>query len=957
MSATPGRWRELEALYQAAMERAPSERAAFLNEACQDEDLRREVQSLLSYSQPGDALLEGGAARLAMAPLRAGSTLGVYCVVDRIGAGGMGEVYRASDTRLHRDVAIKLLPPVFAGDREWRARFEREARLLASLNHPHIASIYGLEESGSAPALVMELVEGDTLAERIARGRIPRDELLSILLQICQALEYAHGKGIVHRDLKPANIKIAPDGRAKVLDFGLAKMTRPSTESLAAGSETVGANSIATRPGYILGSAPYMSPEQARGKKVDRQTDIWAFGCVLYECLSGKQAFGGDSAADSIAAVVRAEPDWSKLPMSMPPRLLELVRRCLRKDPNQRLHDIADARLELEELLQSAAPGASGDASAPAFATPRHRWIAVSVVAALLLVAFLIWQILPGVGRMTWRTPPPVRPVMRLMVPLPNAALQPGMTFSPDGARLAYAGELDGRREIFVRAFDQLEPAAVPGTEGGSSPFFSSDGKWLGFFADGKLKKIALAGGQAVPIADVPDARGAAWGADDQIILGTTYLRGILRVSSTGGPLQPITSPDQKRNEISHRWPRLLPGGQTVLFTIMNSDAMGLRGFAIAALSLKTGEQRTIIEAGAAAQYVSTPSSGGYLVYAVPEGLMAAPFDPAHVQLAGPARLLQEAFLLSGKDRMQFQAEFALSPSGELAYLPAGDRQDLRAFVWVRRKGQIETIAAPPRRYGRPRLSPDGTKMTVAVEDATSDIWVYDLLRGTLSRLTFDGLKTYPLWTPDGKRITFSSSTTPSDVFWAPADGSGQVQSLDCKREALQSLDSWSPDGKFLVMSKRPAKTELWIYSMADRRARLFLDTPFSNGHGSVSPDGKWLAYDSLESGRNEVYVQAFPNPGAKSQVSTQGGYWPRWTKNGYELCYESGGSMISVEVQAGDSFRAGVPTPLFELPAGVSFNSGWDATPDGQKFLMLREVPPQSRPGSAVLLLNWSEK
>jgi len=878
-----------------------------------------------------------------------GKTLGHYQVLDKLGAGGMGEVYRARDTRLNRDVALKFLPAAFANDRERLARFEREAQLLAALNHPNIAVIHGLEESDGARFLVLEYVPGENLS-----GPLPPEEALLIAHQVIDALEEAHEKGIVHRDLKPANIKITPEGKLKVLDFGLAKaLVGDPIDEVASNSPTLAATAL-TRGAVLLGTAAYMSPEQARGKKVDKRADIFAFGSVLYEVLTGKQAFGGDTISDSLAAILTKEPDRSLLPASTPANLRRLLDRCLEKDLKRRLRDIGEARILLEEAPVEAAPAAPAvEASKRA---PWGQWVPWAI-AALAVV---------GAGLATWawwRVPRPApRPVVRLSTTLPQASRYPWVALARDGSRLAFLAGSPPR--IYLRLMDQLDAKPIAGTEGALAPFFSPDGQWVGFFQAGKWKKIQVIGGATITLCDTTGPEGATWGTDGTIIFGTSG-KGLSKVSAAGGKPQVLTTPDPKKGETAHRWPELFPGGQGVVFTI---GAGGSYDDAkIAMLSLNTGEQRVVVEGGTFGRYVPTGPPGsntGHIVYWRTGSLFAVPFSLRMLQVTGSPVPIQEGVLgVAG----QGWADFSFSETGALAYSPGSSEELGGTLVWVDRQGQAKPLPAPSRQYREMRLSPDGQRVAIRIGyGGNSDIWVYDLARGTLTRLTFQGDNLTPLWTPDGKRVTFlSREAGKNSVSWILADGSGAAESL-APADSAGGLTSWSPDGKLLAFTQGfGVQRDIWLLpapgAPGDRKPQAFLQTQFGEYGAEFSPDGRWIAYVSTESSRPEVYVRPAPSAagpagaGGKWQVSTEGGTSPRWARSGRELFYRSRGRTMVVEIDPGAVFRSGTPKLLFSYGDPLTT---YDVSPDGKRFLMPKSGAEGEGAATQVhIVLEWFEE
>ena len=846
----------------------------------------------------------------------------------------MGDVYRARDTKLGREVAIKVLPDVFAQNPERLARFGREARLLASLNHPNIATIHGLEESGGVNYLVMELVPGQTLAERLTPGPVEVEESLRICTQIAEALEAAHEKGVIHRDLKPANVKVTPDGKVKVLDFGLAKaLADDDPGANISSSPTLSA--AGTREGVILGTVAYMSPEQARGRKVDKRTDIWAFGCVLYELLTGKQTFqsrdreGADTVQDIIARILQGEPDWSALPETTAVKIRDLLRRCLQKDLRRRQQHIDDARIEMEEALTAPATAAPAAAAVPA-RTGWRRAIPL-VLGSLVLIA------ITGLAVWNLRTPAP-RPLTRLTLTLPETErlgargagmIEPVVALSPDGTRLVYIAN----QQLYLRPMDSLEARPIPGTEGAIYPFFSPDGQWVGFFADAKLKKVSISGGAALTLCDVATSRGGSWGTDETIVFGKVAT-GLSQVSSAGGTPQELTT--LKEGETQHFWPHSLPGGEAVLFSVWTGSLETSR---IEVHSLETGERRVLIQGGTHARYAPT----GHLVYAqagTPGTLLAAPFDLERLEVTGAPFPIVEGVLQSPVSGL---AQFSFSSLGALVYVPGSVQTVEYTLVWVDRTGAVEPLAAPPRQYRNPTLSPDGQQLVVTIPAAPADVWVYDIPRTTLTRLTFEGDNRLPIWTPDGERVTFRSDRAggPWNLFWKPADGSGTAERL-ATSDRNQTPSSWSSDGQVLAFFEgRGGEDEaLWTLPMeGEREPRLFLQTPFQESSGMFSPDGNWLAYVSNESGKNEIYVQPYPGPGGKRQISTNGGAEPVWARDSGELFYRNGSQMMAVEIATELTFSAGTPKLLFEgnFQPSAGNLANYDVTPDGQRFVMIQ--------------------
>jgi serine/threonine-protein kinase len=973
----PELWRRVEELFHAASRLSPDARGAFLEKACgEDAGLRRHVELLLSKDEQAGSLLEKPILADVMPqheneepnPSPIGTRVWTYDFVSLLGAGGMGEVYRAHDTRLKRDVAIKVLPAALANDPCRVSRFQQEARTLAALNHPYIGAIYGLEETSNGFALVLELVEGPTLADRLANGRrIPVQEALLIARQIAEALEAAHNKGIIHRDLKPANIKVTPAGTVKVLDFGLAKALAGDSPTdllhVSAGSED----------GLIVGTPGYMSPEQARGQPVTKQTDVWAFGCVLYELLAGKQAFHKETITDTIVAVLEQEPDWQALAPTTPTAVQALLRRCLQKDRDRRFRDIGDARIEIEDALAETKASTHDFPETKATANVskrgsgvRQKWLIWAGLACVILAGLVILASLnlkpsimpPAVSRFTI-TLPAGQHFGDLQLPL--------LAISPDGTRLAYvASNGNSLPQIYIRDMDSLEAKALPGTEGAYEPFFSSDGQWIGFFAQGKLRKVSITGSLSESLCDASFGMGGSWGPDDTIYFAPNNVSGLWRVSASGGgEPQEVTRLDRSKGEISHRFPQILPGGKAVLFTIWTGPGWAEQHLAVHVLT--TGEQRVVVNAGRTGHYVST----GHLVYDQDGILVAVPFDLTRLKSSGTPMPLGEAVKTDAEG-----AHYSLSSSGSLIYFPDNPRRLENRLVWVDRNGGVEQLPAPPRPYLNPQLSPDGLRVAVQILGATLGIWVYDLSRATLTRLTTpDSSSQVSLWAPDGKHIAYRGTRAGfRNVYWIRTDGEGTEERLT-SGEYVQTPSSWSFDGKWLAFTEAgtPATgRDIWVLPMDGapnagpeaRKPRVFLRTPANEGNGVFSRDGHLLAYESNESGQFEVYVRPFPGPGGKMQISTQGGIEPVWSRNGRELFYRSGDTMMAVEISSRRNSNGAFPSGFSVGSARVLFEghyqysnwvtSGYDVSPDGQRFLMVQPSGPEQNPKQIQLVLNW---
>jgi eukaryotic-like serine/threonine-protein kinase len=867
---TGERFRQIQELYHAARE----DRAA-LEQA--DPELRREVESLLKQdgvSLPGLNLLSGSA----VAQLAVGAHLGPYKIEARIGAGGMGEVYRAADTRLDRKVAIKISAQQFS------ERFDREARAIAALNHPHVCTLYDVGPN----YLVMELVEGETLAARLKKGSLPIDQALRYGAEIADALAAAHQKGITHRDLKPANIMVTKSG-VKVLDFGLAKSQRDDNLTVAHA---------------VMGTPAYMAPEQREGKECDARTDIYALGLVLREMA----------------------PD-------LPPHLARVVERCLSTELDTRWNSAKDLQFELE--LAPAMPSPATRSPAPL------GWIAAGVLAVVAIWGWL------------HRPPAEPRPVARWTTTLLTSAPLDGtgLSVSRDGTRFAYGEGTGGSRRIWVRMLDRAEGKPIPSAEGGFRPFFSPDGQWLAYFTayGGLLKKVPVTGGTPITLCEGATPAGGSWGEDGRLIFSGNS-GGLMRVSASGGACETLTKGDRQKGE-THAWPQILPGGQSVLFTAgaeRSSDSAR-----IAVLDLKSGGIRAVVNGGSSGRYV--PS--GHLVYMRGGTLFAVPFDLKRLTVTGPETPAVEGLFYNPRGGL---ADYAFSDSGLLLYMPDTLAINLRTLEWLDRQGRPQSFSAPPRDYLKVRLSPDAQHAAVAVGSSGSalgDIWTLELERGALTRLTAEGTYTNPVWTPDGKRLVFRYGPFGSrGLQWAPADGSGKPELL--LAGPTGAPDSWTPDGKTLLYEST-GSAHIWTLqppgSGGDGKPRLLFEPgSFNERDAQLSPDGRWVAYTSDESGKNRVYVRPFPGPGGKTSISIEGGEDPRWSRDGRELFYRDAGKnqLMAVDIQAGPAFHARQPHALFALG-----NVPWDVVPDGKRFLVVKEPEASASEAKMQAVVNWFEE
>ncbi len=894
-----------------------------------------------------------------MTTVPSGTRIGPYEVITLVGAGGMGEVYRARDSRLDREVALKVLPDAFARDPERMARFEREAKVLASLNHPNIASIYGLEESGNRRALVLELVAGPTLADRIRQGPVPLDEALPLAGQVAEGLEYAHERDIIHRDLKPANVKLTRDGQVKVLDFGLAKaLAGPATEEGTQNSPTLSV--IATGTGVLLGTAAYMAPEQARGKTVDRRADIWAFGCMFYEMLTGSGAFCGETTSDILASVIRAEPDWSALPASVPSCIRELLRRCLQKDPKQRLQAIGDARIIIEETLACKSPNAllpAASATEPDRGAHRRGgplpWTLAAALAATLIIAVATghWRPAPG----------PAIPLRASILPPENYQFRSyEFALSPDGRKIAFVayGPPDQRDRLWIRSLDSTSAQVLEGTVDASNPFWSPDSTSIGFFAGDTLKRVDASGGPVITLAAAPMARGGTWGRDGNVVFAPQLGgHGLSQVPSAGGAVSSLGDLDPAGAHENHRWPVFLPDGRSLLFY-----AIGQPGAAetkapdnpegVYVLDLSTKSQRFLLKTDSQAEF-----SDGYLFFVREGNLMAQRFDPSSLSVSGEA--------LPVADEVRYQSNrmrgaFSTSSGSMLAY--TGETAGASVLEWFTRDGRDAGRVGAPARFSEVSLSPDGTKAATSIVESPGprrSIWIYDAARGTASRLTTEAAQAaHPVWNENGTKVFYGDlDTRQAGMYSMSSNGLGGSDFID-PLQGESAPNSFSPDGaSLLYMSFISGSPLLWIHPLApDHKDYPLPLSKFLSGEGQFSPDGRWLAYVCADSGRLEVYIVSFPGLTNRVQISTVGGSQPRWRRDGKELYYIAPNAdlMAAPVTASGDSMRAGIPTRLFPTRiVSVAYDfEQYDVTPDGQKFLINTQLGQSTHP--ITIYENW---
>ena len=894
-----------------------------------------------------------------------GKSLSHFKITAKLGEGGMGEVYHAEDTRLGRGVAIKLLPQAVAEDPDRLGRFEREAKVLASLNHPNIAGIHQVEQADGVFFLVMELIEGEDLKEKISRGKLPLDEALSIASQIAEALEEAHNNGIVHRDLKPANVKITPDGKVKVLDFGLAKALGDDPETSGAGSGAAIAHSPTltanmTGAGILIGTAAYMSPEQARGHAADRRADIWAFGVVLFEMLTGSTVYVGDTVSDTLAGVLAREPEWDQLADDTPRPVRRLLERCLEKDIKQRLQAIGEARIAIEQYRENPTADVQTETVVEAVPTSKWKrllpWVAVVVLAAALGVTLF--------GQLGGSDSTGPGSIHSTLVLPESQGLFRGygspVVVSPAGDKVIQVFQAGVDHELHLRAIDQWEGSVLlkgDGAERPYHPFFSPDGEWLGFVTPTSMKKVPISGGTPIKLCNVNLSRGATWTTDGRIIFAPDPNSALSWVPEAGGDPEPLTELDTEKNEVTHRWPQILPGGKAVLFTV-HSSGSGFDSAWLEVFDLESKERRIVHRGGTYGRYVES----GHLVYMNQGTLFAIPFDLSSLTSTGSAAPVVQGVGASN----QGGAYFDVSRNGVLVFSAGGVGGDaeLKA-LWVDREGRIEPLTDQERGYGNPRFSPDGTRMAVEIEsEGNTDIWILDLERDVPTRLTFqEGYDGCPLWSPDGQTIAFQSDRGdgPEAVYVKSADGSGEAEQIGESDRPLTPW-SWSSDGSRITLMIQNPDTglDIGLLNVEDGTIEPFLSTQFIEYGPVFSPDGKWIAYGNNESGRWEAYVRPADGSRGKWQVSSGGATYPTWSADGKEIFLAGEEGLIQVvDVDAsGGSFRVSRPRDLFSGPFAdlTGATSLYAAHPDGRRFVMFQGEIDQSASGHehVQVISNW---
>ena len=946
----------VDELFDAALDKPPEERASFLAEACAgDAPLREEVQELLELSAKEDALFPSGAMKGPIwedvarelqggddASIVFGDHIGPYEILALLGRGGMGSVYRARDPDLEREVAIKVLSRDFADDSSTLRRFEREAKLLASLNHPNIASIYDLLRVDDERYLILELVEGPTLAERLARGPLDLFELLKFAEQIAEAVGEAHRKGVIHRDLKPSNIKITHEGRIKVFDFGLAKTHDEAAAEATTRTELVSAPT--TRVGVVLGTPGYMSPEQARGGRVDKRADVWAFGCLLFEMLTGRRAFDGQTPSDAIAAVLRDQVDWGQVPADTPRALLRLMKRCLRQDTRERLQDIGDARIEITELARQ---GTAVDRAERGTGT-KGRWIALASLAAFL-AGMAFFRAIGDRGPYVTRGPLTrstvvIGPEERLFVGASST-----LALSPDASRLAFVAEKENHAMLYMRELGAYGLKAIGGSDDARDPFFSPDGAWIGFFAQGAMKKVAVSRGIAEIVTEAGlQSRGASWGENGMIVFAQDGAQGLFVVPAAGGEPALISELGDDPKVLEHLWPRWLPGERTVLFTVRSSSPTG----ALDQIALLDRESGTVTILGPGGQASYLPS--GHLVYVRGGSIEVAPFDPAGLRLIGSG-----VPLIAGIHAYPLGAStFATSSAGALVYMERAPSAVLEA---IDLKGNVDVMDVSTGSPGWPRISPDGRLAAVHIGGRESrELWIFDLTRpGSIRQLTFRG-GGFPTWSPDGTRIAFMSRRGGTgDLYIVAADGSLPPEHLTGSGTTLIPV-SWSPAGVLAYYEIGDVRQKnLWVIDVKNGSEPVpFVESPANELSPVFSPDGRYIAYVSNETGQNEIYVRPYPLPGPVIAVSIDGGTEPVWSPDGSELYYRHGEELLAVPLRTGSGFSVGSPRAVLNTPAPptTGSNPAYDVFPSGDRFLILR--PPPGAPIDRLrVVLNWHDE
>jgi Tol biopolymer transport system component/tRNA A-37 threonylcarbamoyl transferase component Bud32 len=889
------------------------------------------------------------------------TTLAHYLIISRIGAGGMGEVYRARDPRLDREVAIKMLPKHYSSDSDRLQRFEQEARATSALNHPNILTVYDIGTYEGSPYIVAELLSGEELREQLNDGTMSQRNAIDYAHQIAQGLAAAHEKGITHRDLKPENLFVTTDGRVKILDFGLAKL-RPQRDQVV--SSEIATEKQITDPGTVMGTVGYMSPAQVRGQIADHRSDIFSFGSILYEMLSGKRAFQRETAAETMTAILKEEPQElseTNTQISLP--LEKVLRRCLQKKPEQRFHSAHDLAFALEALstlsgsqreIVTSPVGIPTTRGARLFANARLAWI---VVAGLLL-GFL--AALPFAIAHFRQAPPGSPPIVRYDIPGPakttlGLVRWPAIALSPDGSTVAFVATAEGVNRLYIRRRDETEVNPLPGTEGAADPVFSPNGRWIAFVADFTIKKVSL-DGSVTAVMKVGDARGMSWLNDDTLIYTPEAVGGLFRISANGGDPQPVSKLDESKKERTHRWPQVLPSEKAVLFTVGTLDSPdSYERSNIEAVILATGERRVVLQGATMARYVPT----GHLVFARGGGLNAVGFDPETLTTQGvPEPILQGV----AGDETTGATHFSIADDGTLAYVPGGPAANLRRLFWADRSGNLQPINIPPAQYNDVRISPDGSRAVFLMGSSGSgDVWVYDFARATSTRLTFNVANASPVWSADSKSIYYTEIRTTGNVstlLRKPADGSREAETVASLKDSAY-IKAIKSDGTLAIFDYQMNTNSGDVVELPlepNAQITRLLNTSFNEYAAALSADGRWLAYQSNESGRPEIFVRDLSASGGRFPISTDGGEEPRWSSDGRELYYRKSGSFMSVAVEFGPTLHAGAPKELFKGVYDLRSNSGvtYDVDPKHSRFLMIRRSDDINAPSQARVVLNW---
>jgi len=893
------------------------------------------------------------------------TTLGHYNITSKIGAGGMGEVYLARDTRLDREVAIKIVLADIANDGDRLQRFEQEARATSALNHPNILTVYDVGTHDGSPYIVAELLEGEELRQRLDEGSLPLRKTIDYAHQIISGLSAAHEKGIVHRDLKPENLFITKDDRVKILDFGIAKLRAAKLE----GSSLEDATRRAiTNPGVVMGTVGYMSPEQVRGQSTDYRSDIFSFGAILYEMITGRRAFRRETMAETMSAILKEEPDEpTESNPNISPSLERIVRRCLEKKPERRFQSTSDLGFALEALSTTSSSGVSRTQTGTldtAASVKLSGWRNRSLIIKLIVAASALALVATTYGLTRWLqhgTATTNGDLAHVSVVLPDGdelglTSQWPIALSEDGKRVAYAGLRGGKTQLFVRTLSEATPRVLDGTEGCQSPFFSPDGQWIGFFAESKLRKIAVGGAAMQTLADAPFSRGGAWGSDGFIYFAPTNISGIWRVPEGGGKATEVTRKDPASGEISHRWPHLVSGSNKLLFAVWTGPGNDEHNVAIQEIGNQ--DHHILVKGGDAPRYLQNL---GMLIYVRLGELFAVSWHP-------PSTDLGRAVPVAMSERIneigtEGSGNYAVSGAGTLAYVAGGRSLNATRLVWTDRTGKVEPLPLPERDYENVMISPDGTRAIVQIRGGKTELWIYDFARSTITPIGESaGSSQAPLWTADGTRIIYrGTSQGLRNLSWRMADGSGIEERLATKQDAIQTPTSVSPDGHWLVFNENsaqePGGVNIWLMQLdGDRTPRHFFTAPAGESDGQFSPDGKWLAYQASVSSRQEIYVSPFPGPGPRRQVSTDGGIEPLWSRDGRELFFQNGSKLMSVSVSPGTEWSASQPHVVHEggFVRGPTGNTSWTIARDGMRFLHVQLVESDRAITHVELVLNW---